>query len=111
MVSPGNLHYLSRLAYRAARRVEKHTPSHWVFLLPPLDLVFIDIYLMACPDTIHIYSTRLLVDMPRRIVPSSMALGLSVFLFTFMFLPTFIVLMAVVVFFLFVYPRLRTSAD
>lgn len=64
---------------------------------------------MACPDTIHLDSTSLLVDMPRRIVPSSMALGLSIFLFTFMFLPTFVVLMAVVVFFLFVYPRLRKS--
>jgi len=36
--------------------------------------------------------------------------GLSVFLFIFMFLPTFIVLLAVVIFFFFVYPRLRKSS-
>lgn len=47
--------------------------------------------------------------MARRIVPSSMGLGLSILLFIFMFLPTLIVLMAVVVFFLFVFPRLRSS--
>ncbi|CAG8246869.1 unnamed protein product [Penicillium nalgiovense] len=36
-------------------------------------------------------------------------LGLSVFLFIFMFLPTFVILLAVVVFFGLVYPRLRKS--
>ena len=35
--------------------------------------------------------------------------GLSLFLFTFMFLPTFLVLMAVVLFFVLCYPRLRKS--
>ena len=35
--------------------------------------------------------------------------GLSIFLFIFMFLPTFIVLLAVVAFFLFAYPRLRKT--
>ena len=50
--------------------------------------------------------------MPRRVGLLSghtMALGLSVFLFTFMFLPTLLVLLAVVVFFLFCYPRLRKA--
>lgn len=37
-------------------------------------------------------------------------LGLSLVLFTFMFLPTFLVLLAVVVFFLLAYPRLRKGA-
>lgn len=36
-------------------------------------------------------------------------LGLSIFLFIFMFLPTFVILLAVVVFFGLVYPRLRKS--
>lgn len=35
--------------------------------------------------------------------------GLSVVLFTFMFLPTFLILLAVVVFFVLAYPRLRKS--
>jgi hypothetical protein len=39
----------------------------------------------------------------------NMAFGLSVFLFTFMFLPTFLILLAVVVFFVLAYPRLRKS--
>lgn len=39
----------------------------------------------------------------------NLTLGLSVFLFTFMFLPTFLVLLAVVAFFLLAYPRLRKS--
>lgn len=50
--------------------------------------------------------------MPRRVGLLSghtMALGLSVFLFTFMFLPTLLVLLAVVIFFLFCYPRLRKA--
>lgn len=38
-----------------------------------------------------------------------MAFGLSAFLFTFMFLPTFLILVAVVVFFVLAYPRLRKS--
>jgi hypothetical protein len=38
-----------------------------------------------------------------------MAFGLSVFLFTFMFLPTLLILLAVVVFFVLAYPRLRKS--
>ncbi|KAJ5931055.1 hypothetical protein N7466_006548 [Penicillium verhagenii] len=37
--------------------------------------------------------------------------GLSMILFTFMFLPTFLILTAVVVFFLLAYPRLRKSID
>ncbi|KAJ5652822.1 hypothetical protein N7507_010248 [Penicillium longicatenatum] len=37
--------------------------------------------------------------------------GLSMILFTFMFLPTFLILLAVVVFFLLAYPRLRKSVD
>ena len=52
------------------------------------------------------------IAMPRRVGLFSghtMALGLSVFLFTFMFLPTLLVLLAVVVFFLFCYPRLRKA--
>jgi len=36
-------------------------------------------------------------------------LGLSVILFTFMFLPTFLVLLAVIVFFVLAYPRIRRS--
>lgn len=48
--------------------------------------------------------------MARRLLPShSAALGLSVFLFTFAFLPTLVVLLAVIVFFVFFYPRLRKS--
>lgn len=44
--------------------------------------------------------------MARRIFPSqTMAFGLSLFLFTFMFLPTLVILLAVVVFFLIFYPR------
>ncbi|KAJ6188004.1 hypothetical protein N7519_002912 [Penicillium mononematosum] len=43
---------------------------------------------------------------PRR---QDFTLGLSVFLFVFMFLPTFVILLAVVVFFGLVYPRLRKS--
>lgn len=39
----------------------------------------------------------------------NMAFGLSVFLFTFMFLPTLLILLAVVVFFVLAYPRLRKS--
>jgi hypothetical protein len=39
----------------------------------------------------------------------NMAFGLSVFLFTFMFLPTLLILSAVVVFFVLAYPRLRKS--
>lgn len=44
-----------------------------------------------------------------RIIPRHVALGLSVVLFTFMFLPTLIVLLAVVLFFVLVYPRLRKA--
>lgn len=39
----------------------------------------------------------------------NLTLGLSVFLFIFMFLPTFVILLAVIVFFGLVYPRLRKS--
>lgn len=39
----------------------------------------------------------------------TVAFGLSVFLFTFMLLPTLLVLMAVVILFLFSYPRLRKA--
>ncbi|RAH41565.1 uncharacterized protein BO95DRAFT_263904 [Aspergillus brunneoviolaceus CBS 621.78] len=46
--------------------------------------------------------------MARRFFPGqNAAFGLSVFLFTFMFLPTLVVLLAVIVFFLFYFPRLR----
>ncbi|KAJ5299148.1 hypothetical protein N7476_010705 [Penicillium atrosanguineum] len=52
-----------------------------------------------------------LVDlMARRFLHGqNLTLGLSVFLFTFMFLPTFLVLLAVVAFFLLAYPWLRKS--
>lgn len=39
----------------------------------------------------------------------NLTLGVSAFLFMFMFLPTFLVLLAVVAFFLLVYPRLHKS--
>ncbi|KAJ6138715.1 hypothetical protein N7471_005201 [Penicillium samsonianum] len=39
----------------------------------------------------------------------NLTLGLSLFLFIFMFLPTFVILLAVIVFFGLVYPRLRKS--
>lgn len=53
-----------------------------------------------------------LVDlMARRFLRAqNLTLGLSVFLFTFMFLPTFLVQLAVVAFFLLAYPRLRKSS-
>jgi hypothetical protein len=48
--------------------------------------------------------------MARRVLRGqNVTLGLSVFLFIFMFLPTFIILLAVIVFFGLVYPRLRKS--
>ncbi|KAL4863544.1 hypothetical protein BDV12DRAFT_202018 [Aspergillus spectabilis] len=48
--------------------------------------------------------------MVRRLFPGQdLAFGLSLFLFTFMFIPTLVVLLAVVVFFLFCYPRLQKS--
>lgn len=52
-----------------------------------------------------------LVDlMARRFLRGQgVAFGLSMFLFTFMFLPTFLVLLAVVLFFVLCYPRLRKS--
>ncbi|GIK07766.1 hypothetical protein Aspvir_003434 [Aspergillus viridinutans] len=46
--------------------------------------------------------------MARRVFPGqNVAFGLSLFLFTFMFLPTLVMLLAVIVFFAFYYPRLR----
>ncbi|GIJ88269.1 hypothetical protein Asppvi_007188 [Aspergillus pseudoviridinutans] len=46
--------------------------------------------------------------MVRRIFPGqNVAFGLSLLLFTFMFLPTLVMLLAVIVFFAFYYPRLR----
>jgi hypothetical protein len=52
--------------------------------------------------------TSLAEHMVRRLIPGqSLAFGLSLFLFTFMFIPTLVVLLAVVVFFLFYYPQLR----
>lgn len=45
----------------------------------------------------------------RSIRGQNITLGLSIFLFTFMFLPTFVILLAVVVFFALAYPRLRKS--
>jgi hypothetical protein len=51
-----------------------------------------------------------LEPMVRRLFPGqNLAFGFSLFLFTFMVVPTFVVLLAVVVFFLFLYPRLRKS--
>ncbi|KAL2832527.1 hypothetical protein BDW59DRAFT_139384 [Aspergillus cavernicola] len=48
--------------------------------------------------------------MIKRVFPGqNLAFGLSVFLFTFMFLPTLVVLLAVVIFFLFYYPQLRKA--
>lgn len=48
--------------------------------------------------------------MASRFLPGQNAtLALSLFLFTFMFLPTFLVLLAVVAFFLLAYPRLRKT--
>ncbi|KAL4804036.1 hypothetical protein BDV18DRAFT_143717 [Aspergillus unguis] len=50
----------------------------------------------------------LIEQMARRIFPGqNLAFGLSLFLFTFMFIPTLVVLLAVVVFFVFYYPGLR----
>ncbi|EAW13471.1 uncharacterized protein ACLA_055180 [Aspergillus clavatus NRRL 1] len=50
--------------------------------------------------------------MARRLFPGqNMAFGLSLFLFTFMFLPTLVMLLAVVVFFAVYYPRLRKSTS
>jgi uncharacterized membrane protein len=50
------------------------------------------------------------IEMARRFLRGqNITLGLSVFLFVFMFLPTFVILLAVVVFFGLIYPRLRTS--
>lgn len=55
-------------------------------------------------------SSAVLEIMARRFFRGqNMAFGLSVFLFTFMFLPTFLILLAVVVFFILAYPRLRKS--
>ncbi|KAL4733428.1 hypothetical protein BDV11DRAFT_200155 [Aspergillus similis] len=52
--------------------------------------------------------TTLAEHMVRRLFPGqNLAFGLSLFLFTFMFIPTLVVLLAVVVFFLFYYPQLR----
>lgn len=48
--------------------------------------------------------------MARRFLHSpNLAFGLSLVLFTFMLLPTFLILSAVVVFFVLAYPRLRKS--
>lgn len=48
------------------------------------------------------------LDMMRRLAPAQgVAFGLSLFLFTFMLLPTFLILLAVVVFVAYYYPRLR----
>ncbi|CAG8942980.1 unnamed protein product [Penicillium salamii] len=50
-----------------------------------------------------------LIEMARSLRGQNITLGLSVFLFVFMFLPTLVILLAVVVFFGLVYPRLRKS--
>lgn len=39
----------------------------------------------------------------------NLAFGLSVFMFTFMFLPTLLILLAVVIFVIMAYPQLRKS--
>ncbi|PWY75464.1 hypothetical protein BO70DRAFT_364019 [Aspergillus heteromorphus CBS 117.55] len=50
--------------------------------------------------------------MARRFFPAhNAAFGLSVILFLFMFLPTLVVLLAVIVFFLFYYPRLTKPSN
>lgn len=50
------------------------------------------------------------IEMARRFLHGqNVTLGLSLFLFVFMFLPTFVILLAVVVFFGLIYPRLRKS--
>lgn len=50
--------------------------------------------------------------MARQLLPGHrLAVGLSLFLFTFMFLPTLVVLIAVIVFFLIYYPRWSKSAS
>lgn len=50
------------------------------------------------------------MSMASRFLPGQNAtLGLSLFLFTFMFLPTFLVLLAVVAFFLLAYPQMRKA--
>lgn len=50
------------------------------------------------------------IEMARRFLRGqNVTLGLSLFLFIFMFLPTFVILLAVVVFFALIYPRLRKS--
>ncbi|KAJ5110456.1 hypothetical protein N7532_000991 [Penicillium argentinense] len=48
-------------------------------------------------------------SMARPTVRQNATLGLSLVLFTFMFLPTFLVLLAVVVFFILAYPKLRKT--
>lgn len=54
--------------------------------------------------------SSLLDLMARRFLGAqNVTLGLSVFLFTFMFMPTLLVLLAVVIFFVLCYPRLRKS--
>lgn len=54
--------------------------------------------------------SSLLDLMARRFLQGqNVTFGLSCILFTFMFLPTFLILVAVVVFFLLAYPHLRKS--
>ncbi|KAL4943104.1 hypothetical protein BDV06DRAFT_190678 [Aspergillus oleicola] len=49
--------------------------------------------------------------MARRLFPGqNLAFGVTLFLFTFAFVPTLVVLLAVVLFFLVFYPQLRKSS-
>lgn len=51
-------------------------------------------------------------SMARQLFPGqNLAFGLSLFLFTFMFIPTLVVLLAVVVFFVFYYPQPRKPSS
>lgn len=61
---------------------------------------------------LHQLLPSVLEIMQRKLIPSQgVAFGLSFFLFTFMFLPTLVILLAVVVFFSIYYPKLRKSVD
>ena len=82
-------------------------PIHNAIPLPQLISKSVDQDLSFYLDEI-IHS--ILEIMARKLYPSQgVAFGLSFFLFTFMFLPTLVILLAVVVFFAFYYPRLRKS--
>lgn len=56
-----------------------------------------------------LFSSVLDVMGRRYLYSQNFAFGLSLVLFTFMLLPTFLILLAVVIFFVLAYPRLRKS--